>query len=176
MQINSIFELTPERRTSIEVRFWSKVEFSEKCWFWRANTHPSGYGLFHLMHGSQNRAHRVAYELATGSRIPDGLTIDHLCRNRGCVNPQHLEAVSIRENVLRGDTVVAANAMKRFCKNGHPLEGDNLVRAKLKQGRRICRICENRRDLAYHYNHRDEKLRYMHERYLLNRTRVTIEG
>ena len=77
-------------------RFWSKVEFGEH-WLWRGRTHPmSGYGTY-----SRSQAHRVAYEFCVGP-IPDGLVIDHLCRIRHCVHPDHLEAVTHQENCRRG--------------------------------------------------------------------------
>jgi hypothetical protein len=99
-----------------------------------------GYGRV-LVSGKMRSAHRVAYELAIGP-IPDGLTIDHLCRNPGCVNPIHLEPVTIRVNILRGSMPAADNARKTHCKNGHPFEGDNL--SVLSAGRRRrCRTCYN---------------------------------
>ena len=93
-----------------------------------------GYG--HLSFNRQNNmlAHRVAYEPTKGP-IPEGLTIDHLCRNRGCINPEHLEAVTMGVNNLRGESASAKNARALFCKNGHPLE-------KAKPGKaRRCRLC-----------------------------------
>ena len=87
-------------------------------------------------------AHRVSYEALVGP-IPKDLCIDHLCRVRNCVNPAHLEPVTVRENILRGNGPTAVNARKAFCKRGHPLFGENLYR-KVRNGwpARECRACK----------------------------------
>lgn len=83
-------------------RFWSKVDASGDCWEWTAGVNNRGYGYFHVAVGqSPVGAHRFAYEQLVGP-IPDGLVIDHLCRNPPCVNPDHLEPVRFRENLMRG--------------------------------------------------------------------------
>lgn len=84
-----------------EDRFWSKVDTAGFCWWWQGCKVPSGYGTFYY-NGARHYAHRIAYELTKGF-IPEGLVIDHLCREPSCVNPSHLEVVTHRENVLRGD-------------------------------------------------------------------------
>ena len=97
-------------------RFWSKVDASrgiDECWPWVASCVQDGYGQFWL-NGTQAKSHRVAYELIVG-QIPAGLTIDHLCRNRSCVNPFHMEAVTHRENIMRGTGLAPANAAKAEC-------------------------------------------------------------
>lgn len=81
-------------------RFWSKVEKTDTCWLWRGFTTKKGYGHFALGRGYK-QAHRHSYELLVG-KIPSHLQIDHLCRVRNCVNPDHLEPVTSRENALRG--------------------------------------------------------------------------
>lgn len=94
-------------------RFWSKVDKSGTCWLWTASIRATGYGQFRV--GKRTRdAHRVAWELTNGS-VPDGLQLDHLCRNRACVRPDHLEPVTQRENILRGTAPTAVNAVKTHC-------------------------------------------------------------
>ena len=86
-------------------------------------------------------AHRIAYEKANGP-IPAGMQIDHLCRNRACVNPSHLEAVTQRENLLRGTGTPAKNAAKTQCKHGHPFDATNTY--VKPNGSRQCRACARR--------------------------------
>ncbi len=116
-------------------RFWDKVEVDPitKCWNWISALQERGYSLFWTKHKSV-LAHRFAYEV-NKSKIPDGLTIDHLCRNHGCVNPDHLEVVTIKENVLRGIGPTAQNNKKTTCPLGHLYDGyDN-------RGYRTCSKC-----------------------------------
>jgi hypothetical protein len=122
-------------------RFWEKVDASGDCWEWTANRHSQGYGKFNLQ-GKTVMAHRVAWELLVGP-IPEGLTIDHLCRNEPCVNPDHLEPVTMQANLLRGSNFVAQNARKTECLLGHPLVGDNVFVAG--RNARFCRTCHRRR-------------------------------
>lgn len=120
-------------------RFWDKVspEPMTGCWIWAAATSAGGYGTF-TVHNRTVRAHRLAYERLVGP-IPDGLQVDHLCRVRRCVNPNHLEPVTQRENLMRGEGSPAQNARKTHRKRGHLLAGDNLFIKP--QGWRQCRIC-----------------------------------
>lgn len=98
-------------------RFWSKVRLAESgCWEW-AGSKVNGYGGISF-DGRTKKAHRVSYETLVGA-VPDGLFLDHLCRNRGCVNPTHLEVVTGRENVLRGNSPAAIHARRTHCKYGH---------------------------------------------------------
>lgn len=131
---------------SEEQKFWSKVEIlSNGCWLWKGYRQKrngvAAYGGFRFSDPNKRwqLVHRWAYEYCVG-QIPYGLTIDHLCRNTGCVNPNHLEAVTNRENVRRGNGPTAINARKAFCIRGHPLDGDNLIKVKLG---RQCRLCTN---------------------------------
>jgi len=115
------------------------------CWTWTGYTSGFGYGRVKLRSGAQRtaNAHRVFYECLVGP-IPDGLQLDHLCRVRNCVNPDHLEPVTQRENVLRGVGLSAVNARKTHCSQGHPLSGDNL---KIEvSGRRRCLACRREVD------------------------------
>jgi hypothetical protein len=97
-----------------------------------------GYGKFWL-DGRAQLAHRIAYELNVGP-IGDGLHIDHLCRNRACVRPDHLEPVTIRDNLMRGPSTLAAiNAAKTHCRNGHEFDAVNTYRPT--DGSRMCREC-----------------------------------
>jgi hypothetical protein len=117
------------------------IEDDNGCWVWQRHIMAvEGYGRLRI-DGRFVMAHRYYYEKHVGP-IPDGLVIDHLCRNRACVNPAHLEPVSLRENILRGEGIGARYARRTHCENGHPYEGDNLYVAP--NGSRRCRIC--RRD------------------------------
>lgn len=142
--------MSKSKRTLAE-RFWPKVDKhgppSEHrpdlgpCWLWIAAIDRKGYGAFGGPRDRTQvvRAHRVAYELVIGP-IPDGLTLDHLCRVRRCVNPEHLEPVTGRENSLRGESVAAVNARKTHCIRGHEFTPENTkIQAQGRQ--RACRIC-----------------------------------
>lgn len=121
--------------------FWKKVRKGTpvQCWEWQGLRSSKGYGHVYAGATYLGVAHRCSYELVVGA-IPEGATIDHLCRNRACVNPAHLEPVSQRENVLRGIGHSAQNARKTHCHDGHELAGDNLY---LRNGRRHCRACRS---------------------------------
>lgn len=121
-------------------RFGEKIERNESgCWLWMAGVHL-GYALFSFG-GKTIFGHRFAYE-AFRCEIPKGLQIDHLCRNRRCVNPFHMQAVTQRENILRGIGLPAENAKKTHCLRGHPFNESNTF-LKRSRGRvqRICRTC-----------------------------------
>jgi hypothetical protein len=124
-------------------RFWSRVTVGgpDDCWPWNAAVSNLGYGRFgNGTHGT-TYAHRIAY-LAIVGGIPDGLELDHLCRNRRCINPAHLEPVTHRQNIQRGKTATATH-----CVNGHAFTPENThLRPR---GARQCRACnrENQRRL-----------------------------
>lgn len=129
-------------------RFWSKCipEPNSGCWLWLAAVCSGGYGVFGLGR-SVRRVHAVAYDALVGP-IPSDLVIDHLCRERSCCNPAHLEPVSRGENVLRGTGVAARCARVTHCPKGHAYDAANTV---LRDGRlRICRACKVARASAYY--------------------------
>lgn len=112
------------------------------CWPWLGYTNPGGYGMYGL--GGQRLAHRISYEMFVGS-IPEGLVIDHLCRNRSCVNPAHLEPCGRGENVLRSPiTMPYVNAAKTHCPRGHEYSLENTYHLVRPDGtnRRDCRTCK----------------------------------
>lgn len=119
--------------------FWSLVDKTSDCWLWRGLRSKKGYGTLDFTGRPSTTAHRVSWFLAHGYWPKLPMTIDHLCRNKICVNPSHLEEVTNRENILRGYGPFAVNARKTHCKNGHPLSGHNLM--KSSTGHRACRIC-----------------------------------
>lgn len=121
--------------------FWKKVNKTDTCWLWIASFKSGGYGSY--WDGTRHmRAHRFLWEKMVGP-IPEGLQLDHLCRVRNCVNPDHMEPVTCRENLLRGHGIAAINARKTHCKQGHPFSGDNL--GFRDNGRkRKCLTCQKR--------------------------------
>lgn len=117
-----------------------RVAVGDECWEWTGSRRHDGYGQ--LRHGGVGaplqRAHRVVYELFV-EPVPDDLVLDHLCRNRGCVNPDHLEVVTIGENVRRG---IPANSHKTHCPAGHPYDTESC-------GARRCTRCDREASRRY---------------------------
>ena len=130
-----------------EKRFWDKVEKTSNCWNWTASVDTNGYGQF-ISAGRNCRAHRVAFELLKES-IPTEKQLDHLCRNKRCVNPDHLEIVTGRVNVLRGTGVTARNAQKTHCPKGHPYSERNTYHyPNPKKRNRGCHECRRLHTLS----------------------------
>src|SRR5258707_32147 len=115
------------------------------CWLWLGALNAAGYGRF-AFNGKNSRAHRVAYQLMKGA-IPRGRHLDHLCRMPCCVNPDHLEPVTNRENVVRG---YKARGLNTHCVNGHFIDGITVWRSGTE-----CSEC--RRDRGRTPEFRDKK-------------------
>lgn len=111
------------------------------CWLWSGGVNADGYGTLRLR-GEYRLAHRLSYELHVGD-IPEGLTIDHLCRIRRCVNPYHLQAVTRIENVRRSNAVGSVNTRKTHCHRGHLFDEQNTQFRTMRNGNqaRVCREC-----------------------------------
>lgn len=128
-------------KPTVSERFWAKVEKTPTCWLWDGALAGPGrcYGRFYDR--GNIPAHRWAYEQARGP-IPDGLVLDHVCRQTRCVNPDHLEPVTNRTNVLRGIGPSAINARKIHCKRGHLLTPENTCKtSRSPLARGACRQC-----------------------------------
>jgi hypothetical protein len=126
--------------------FWPKVDKTDSCWLWRGYVRPDGYGRITRRYGQivgAFYAHVVSYVLMRGP-VPDDLTLDHLCRTRGCVNPAHLEAIPLRDNILRGISPTAVSMRTGLCKRGHDLSVHGYPG---KRGRQ-CRVCGRLQDAS----------------------------
>lgn len=128
--------LTPE----ILERFDKYYLKGDGCWEWTGGLNNKGYGMFYMAKGGYT-AHRVSYVRVYGE--PEkALVIDHKCANPRCIRPEHLEAVTNGENVLRGKNPPALNRRKTHCQYGHPLCGENVVSRSKKWNDRTCKICD----------------------------------
>lgn len=135
-------QLAEAKAEATALRFFSRVKKTESCWVWVGPT-SDGYGRFSLSKKLKVGAHRYSYELHKGP-IQQGMVIDHLCRNRACVNPEHLSEKTNRENLLApgSQSVNAINARKTECPKGHPYTTENTA---WRAGKRHCRACERER-------------------------------
>ena len=139
----------PVNRT-ILARFFSKIQVSvvkffnnSPCWEWTAAKNIYGYGISRINGVKTQFAHRLVYGMFV-ELAPDHLVCDHLCRNRACMNPAHIELTSPGENVLRGEGLCAQNKEKTHCKRGHPFDPSNTYWKKTRTGiGRRCRQCHN---------------------------------
>lgn len=125
------------RKRTLAERLRAAVNIAPNgCWEWQGGKSGWGYGRLYVR-GRMQVAHRASFEEFVGP-IPVGREVDHLCRNPCCINPAHLEAVTHKENVLRGNGTAAQNARKTHCAQGHELTEANIIR---ECGRRLCRQC-----------------------------------
>ena len=124
------------------------------CWNWTGKQNSKFYGYF-WYNQTTAQAYRFSYETFRGP-IPEGLEIDHLCRNTSCVNPDHLEVVTRRENLLRGSSPVGINVRKLHCVHGHPFNEKN-TRVDPKSGSRYCKTCCRKNAVRYYHAKKDRR-------------------
>ena len=135
------------------------IDSDTGCWGWTKRLERNGYARMSVGH-KVDGVHRITYKERHGhDSIPDGWHIDHLCRNRACCNPDHLEAVLPRENVMRSPfTQASINSNKTECHRGHPLSGDNLHTDA--RGRRTCRACSRIKTAQSRARKKEKSLAY----------------
>lgn len=127
--------------TALADRLLDKIEEDANgCWLWTAYTASNGYARISVARSKSREAHRVSYELFVGP-VPEGLQLDHLCRVRHCINPDHLEPVTSRTNLLRGIGPTAQKAAQTHCTHDHEFTPDNTYYRKARPTTRACRAC-----------------------------------
>lgn len=142
-------KFVPIRGGTDDERFWPKVQPTGFCWYWTGALGRYGHGYFNLGADSGRKgimAHKFAYESLVGL-VPEGLELDHLCRNPPCVNPDHLEPVTHAENLRRGFAPAQRINRSGRCGYGHDMTEDNTYTAP--NGRKSCRVCIRRRSREY---------------------------
>lgn len=134
------------KASPIVARLIERIRFdADGCWTWMGTKDQLGYGRIRVGGSHPQAVHRVAYEICVGP-IAGGLELDHLCRNRACLNPAHLEAVTRRENIMRSSNFAAVNARKTHCPQGHEYNEENTCIGKPSAPlNRICRVCSRER-------------------------------
>lgn len=120
--------------------FWRKVDKTDTCWLWMGYINKEGYGEYKSDYLTTRLAHRISFGLDQG-HLPD-MPLDHLCRHRHCVNPDHLEPVTSKVNTRRSNVGVK-ESLKTECPHGHPYDEQNTLHY---QGKRFCRACKNERN------------------------------
>ena len=139
--------MIPVMRAQQWDRWWGSFLLGDGCWSWIASKNNYGYGQFPVGY-SKHAAHRMSYEMFSGP-IATGMQIDHLCRNRSCVNPAHMEVVTQAENMRRGGGVAAENGRRTSCRSGHAYSKENTYRWVDKYGsHRRCKTCDSNRYIA----------------------------
>lgn len=150
-------DIAPQRAID---RLRNHVLIDERgCWVFQGGL-ANGYGRATWSTNGKMTyalAHRVMYTHEVG-QIPEGLDLDHLCRNRACCNPAHLEPVSRQTNLLRGDTIPARRSATTECPKGHPYDSENTISDS--KGRRNCRECVYERNRAYYWRNKERRAAY----------------
>ena len=149
----------PQPRLPVEIRFWRHVQWIAGCAIWIGYRNNHGYGQFHEDKQNCVKAHRWSYEKYKGE-IPDGLVIDHKCRNRACVNPEHLEPVTNGENIQRGARGDLRQVYITVCKYGHPYTKENtywIHPSRRKNPSRLCKTCSCRASQEYYKRRKQQK-------------------
>jgi hypothetical protein len=148
-------------RPTTSSRFWKYVNKNGDCWVWTGDQSHNGYGRFRIQHyhkrsENTNRCKRIAAHkysfLESGGIINDGMQLDHLCRNRLCVKPEHLECVTPKENINRGMTAESLRARKAritHCPQGHPYDHENTYKRPSREIGRECRACGRQRSIEW---------------------------
>jgi len=146
-------------KETMKQRILKRIEIdSNQCWNWTSYLMKNGYGVIGIKINrikSSWLAHRISYLCFIGD-IPEGYTLDHLCRNRGCVNPKHLEPTTLQENHKRGENPQTINSRKTHCIRGHSLENAYIEK---QNGKRHCNVC--RKEYMNKYFQAHKTMRFM---------------